>query len=288
MNTTLLKIFKRLFVLLVLCNISTAYAQMSGDSWQNVQQKGSGELTVAYYTCPGFIYENQQGKMDGICVDIMQDFKDYVQNKYGDEIKIKYKESSTHYPDFLKEVKNSSSGVVGIGNVSVTPERKQFLDFTNGYFKDLVVLYSHKSVPRIGDMESLAEELEGFEMVVLKGTTYEKLALKLKEEYMPELKINYIDSREEISPSVVNNPKMFTVADFTEYLDAVKKGLPIRSHLSSDAFPNNDLAFALPQNSDWQPIINEFLNDEYITSTQYRKIINDELGTAFVQFIKKI
>lgn len=265
-----------------------SFAQLNGDQWSKVKSTGKGELTICYYETPAFIFKNEQGKPEGICAEIFNDFKKYVENKYSVELTYNFVESEKQFSSFLNEVRQANHGVIGVGNVSVTEERKQQLRFTNPYFRNLTVFLTHKSAQKLHSLDDLADQFKGYKALVVKGSTYEKLIKEIKKEYMPSLQIEYVASGKLLLKEITSRPDTFTVTDFIEYYFAIKQHMPVRSHLSSKDLPYEKLAFIMPKNADWQGVFNEFLNERYTKSVQYRKIVNNHLGAAFVNLLDKI
>ena len=96
-----------------------------GDSWAKVNAEGAGTLACVYYETPGLIYKDpSSGQMKGVCADILSDFKDFVKNKYGKEITIRYVGQEQIFTNFLNESLKSPH-VLGVANVSITTERKK-------------------------------------------------------------------------------------------------------------------------------------------------------------------
>jgi hypothetical protein len=61
-----------------------------GDSWATVKSKGSGVLTVVYSEQFGLVAKDKDGKVKGVCVDILSDFARYIKEKYGKQLTIEY------------------------------------------------------------------------------------------------------------------------------------------------------------------------------------------------------
>lgn len=89
----------------------------------------------------------------------------------------------------------------------------------------------------------------------------------------------------EILKKISTNPKLFTILDFTEFVDATRKNLPVKRQNVSfgDA---EELAFVMSKQSDWDEVWKEFLTADYRRSVRYRKIIADNLGATFLSILK--
>jgi hypothetical protein len=108
---------------------------------------------------------------------------------------------------------------------------------------------------------------------------------KVKKDFWPELSIAYGPSGQEIIKKITSNPKLFTILDFTEFVDANRKRLPVKKQ-NVEFGSAEELAFIMSKQSDWDEIWKEFLTDEYRKSAKYRKNIADNLGSAFLSVLK--
>ncbi|HZB13487.1 MAG TPA: ABC transporter substrate-binding protein, partial [Chryseolinea sp.] len=79
-----------LFSALAFISHSTFSQKYQGDSWATVKANGSGVLTAVYSEQFGLVFKDKDGKVKGVCVDILSDFAKYVKEKYGKELTIKY------------------------------------------------------------------------------------------------------------------------------------------------------------------------------------------------------
>src|SRR5258706_4390125 len=124
---------KLLLVFLVVTKFVIAQ-KYKGDSLATVNSKGSGTLGVVYYPQPGLIYE-ENGKMKGVCTEILNDFAAFVQTKYGKKVTIQYLGAENDYRDFLK-VCQTTPDILGVTNVTITDERKKILKFTPAFLSN--------------------------------------------------------------------------------------------------------------------------------------------------------
>ncbi len=276
----------RYFLIVVILLLSgTGYSQKySGDSWAKIKSHGSGTLSCVFYETPGLVFRDpSSGEMKGVCVDVLSDFADYVNNKYGKKITIKFVGQEQIFTNFLNESLKSPH-VMGIANVSITTERKKYMAFSPPYMKNPMVLLTHKSAPSISELSEIRTKFQGFTAETITGSTHVRYINDIKENYYPDLKITYTTGGAVILDKLQTNTRLFTVLDFTEYFDAVKKQMPVKRH-AIDLGQPEELGFIMAKNSDWAPLWNEFLTTEYLTSIRYRKIIADNLGHAFLALV---
>lgn len=275
---------KTKLILLLLLAGSNVFSQKSdGDSWATVKSNGAGTLAVIYYEQAGLI-KDENGKPEGLCVEILKDFATFVQTKYQKKLTVKYIGKEPVFTNFLSTTQ-ASDNILGVTNVTITDERKKILKFTPPFISNPVVLLTHKDAPAVANLGELSKKLNGYSAEIIGGSTHVKYINKIKKENWPALSIAYGPSGPEILKKIETNPKLFTILDFTEFVDANRKRLPIKKQNIELGEPEQ-LAFIMSKKSDWDVIWKEFLTDDYRKSPKYRKIVSDNLGMAFLSVLK--
>jgi ABC-type amino acid transport substrate-binding protein len=275
---------KKLITILLFTTLTQVLAQNTvGDSWATIKTNGSGTLAVLYYEQAGLIQE-VNGKPEGLCVEILKDFVDFVQAKHNKKITLQYVGKEPVFTNFLSATQKSTN-LLGVTNVTITDERKKILKFTPPFISNPVVLLTHKEAPAIANFSELSKKLEGYSAEIIGGSTHVKYINKIKKENWPSLTITYGPSGQEIVKKIATNPKIFTILDFTEFVDATRKRLPIKKQNLEFGDPEQ-LAFVMSKRSDWDEIWKLFMTDEYRKSPKYRKNISDNLGMAFLSILK--
>lgn len=276
---------KLLFLIsFLVCTSSVVAQKYKGDSWSKVKSTGSGSLTVVYYEQPGLITKSSDGKMKGVCVDILADFKAYVKTKHQKEIIITYAGEEKEFSNFLK-VAQTIPNVLCVTNTSITEERKKIMKFTPPFMTTQLVLLTNKNTPSITSLKELTTTFKGFTGLVITGSTHEKYMNELKKRYNPGLEISYAPSSDLVIQNLSTNTKMFSILDFTEYIGVVRNKLPIKRQEVELGNPE-PLGFVMSKTSDWDEIWNEFLTDEYRKSVRYKEIIADNLGSSFLSLVR--
>ena len=115
--------------------------------------------------------EDVNGKPEGLCVEILKDFVDFVQKKYNKKITLQYVGKEAVFTDFLTTVQKSNN-LLGVTNVTITEERKKVLKFTPPFISNPVVLLTHKDAPTVSSLEDLPKKLTGFSAEILGGSTH--------------------------------------------------------------------------------------------------------------------
>jgi membrane-bound lytic murein transglycosylase MltF len=271
-----------LFVVLATIT-SQSFGQYKGDSWAQVKNSGSGTLTVVYYEQPGLI-QKVDGKMKGVCIDILSDFAAFVKTKYGKTIDINIAGEEKDFANFLK-VSYSTPNILGVTNTSITEERKKIMKFTPPYMSTQLVLLTNKNAPSIQSLSDLPKVYAGFTADVITGTTHVKRIEKIKRDYYPAMKVTYSSSSEGVLKNLAANTNVFSVLDFTEYVSVVRRKLPIKRQ-EIELGEAENLGFIMAKQSDWDVVWAEFLTPEYRKSIGFKKIISDNLGATFLNLIR--
>jgi ABC-type amino acid transport substrate-binding protein len=275
---------KHFLLVLLSFNCFLASAQKyHGDSWAKVKGAGKGTITIVYYEQPGLIYL-ENGKMKGMCADIISDFAEFVEKNYGKKVEIKYAGEEKVFTEFLKVVQGTKD-ILGVTNVTITEDRKKNLKFTPPFLSNPLVLLTHKDAPNIAAYADIGTKLQGYTAEIIGGSTHVKRMEKIKKDFAPALKINYVENGPAILKDIAANPKVFTILDFTEYVDAVRKNLPVKKQ-KLDLGDSENLAFIMSKQSDWEEPWNAFLTENYRKSSRYRKIVVDNLGATFLGIVK--
>jgi ABC-type amino acid transport substrate-binding protein len=278
--------FRKFIFLLVMMGLGiTAYNQkFQGDSWAKVKSSGSGTLTVVYAEQFGLIHKDKDGKIKGVCVDILSDFAQFIKTHHGKTIAIKYAEEIPVFSEFLTTCQNTPN-ILGVTNTTITEERKKVLKFSPAYMSNRQVMLTNNKAPSILSLKELPNKFSDFTAQVIAGSTHVMYVEKLKSEYIPGLKITQEKSGPAIIKNLVTNPKIFTIIDFTEFVDVVHKKLPIKRQMV-DVGVVEELGFIMSKQTDWDVPLKEFLTSDYRNSVAYRKIISENLGATFMNLVK--
>lgn len=258
----------------------------TGDTWASAKAKGEGSIALAYVETPGFVYKDNSGKLTGVCLDIMDDFVKYVSSKHGVKLNTKLTGDGSSFRGMYDNVKAAKGGVFGLGNVTITEERKKEIKFSDPFITNFAILITQSSVPTLANIEDISKTFAGMTAYTAKGTLNEARILELKRHY-PDLKIVNVSNSPETLEKVVSDPKGFAYLDLAFYLDGVKRKLGIKRHPIGDR-SSEQFGFIMPLNSDWQGIFNEFLAADggYTNSTSYRNILTKHLGETGVKLIQ--
>lgn len=263
-----------------LCTIDyAAIAQLKGDTFSSAKEKGTANIVYTYVNSAGFSYKNSTGEVQGICVDIMNEFAKYVEATENIKVNLKYKALPDHdnFPNYMRQIKNGQGGVFGLGNITITDERKKSYNFSDPFISNITILISHSSVPSLTSLDQIGTTFKGMKAYAERGTTNEIQINNIKSKYYPGLQIEYVNSSVGLLDKIVSDRKSFTNIDFTYYLAVLKQRMPIKRHQVGDQWAE-EFGIIMPKSNDWQDKMNEFFESGFIGGPEYRKIIARHLG----------
>lgn len=264
-----------------------AFSQFSGDTYASAKSNGKATWVLTYAEAPGFA-SKQNGQMKGITIDLMKRFKEYVEAKTSIDITVQVKANDpNNFTKFLKDVQTSKGGVFGLSNTTITNQRKQSFKFSPAYITNIGMVITHNSVATVSSADGFATSFKGMTAVTVKNSTNEQKILSLKKQYLPDLKIEYVNSFSEALDIVAKDPKKFADLDFTYYLSAVQAKKPVKRHPGGDE-TTEQFGIIMPKSNDWSGLLNDFMEEEFLNSVEYKKIISDNLGSSAMKYLEAL
>jgi putative glutamine transport system substrate-binding protein len=275
-----------LFFLLTLFGGSVVAQNYSGDSWANVKASKAGSISLAYVETPSFVYKDKAGNLTGICIDIMANFVNWVNASKGVKLTSHFVGDGTSFRGMYDKIKDSSGGVFGLGNVTITDERKREVKFSPPIITNFAILITQPSVPTLTKLEDIGKTFANMNAYTAKGTLNEKRILDLKQKYFPSMKITTTTTSQETLEKVFSDANGFAYLDLAFYIEAVQLKKPVKRHAVGDKAAEQ-FGIVLPQNSDWGPVLDEFFkaNGGYINTKEYKTILIKHLGEAGVKLL---
>ncbi|TNE68627.1 transporter substrate-binding domain-containing protein [bacterium] len=257
-----------------------------GVTWETAQQTKSGTVTIVYYPEEAFAYKDRQGRPTGVELDILSQFVSWVRNAKGVDLEVEWVAQSD-FEKLYNDVKSSSGGVIGAGNITITDARKKELQFSPAYLNNIAVLYSNSASPDLKTLDQIGTTFKGMSAVVHKGTTHVETLNELKQKYFPSFSIKQVNSDEEAINQVIADPKLFSYTDLSNYWLAQKENKPIKRHPVGDK-TTEQFGFILPLNSDWEPLLKEFFNlgSGYRSNVTYKRILMRHLGSEVTKMLE--
>ena len=270
-------------------SVVSSFAQSyTGDTWAQAKAKGEAKISLAYVETFGFVYR-ENGKLTGVCVDIMNDFIKYVNEKKNVKLTAEFVGDGESFKGMYDKVKASSGGVFGLGNITITDERKREVKFSPPYITNLAFLITQNDVATLAKMEDLPTTFGKLTAYTAKGTLNEKRIYELKQKYFPGMKITLTATSQETLEKITAGSDGFAYLDLAFYLEAVQQRKPVKRHPVGDK-ASEQFGFAMPLNSDWSPVLEEFFkaNGGYRNSTEYKSILRKHLGETGMKLLQSV
>jgi len=185
------------------------------------------------------------------------------------------------------KVKSASGGVFGLGNITITEERKKEIKFSPPFITNFAILITHNEVTSLAKLEDLPTTFSKLTAYTAKGTLNEKRINELKQKYFPAMKVTYTSTSQETLEKIIADDNGFAYLDLAFYLEAIQLHKSLKRHPIGDQSAEK-FGFIMPLNSDWQPVLEEFFkaNGGYTNSAQYKSILTKHLGDTGVKLLQ--
>ncbi len=277
---------KLLFAALLTAGAVSAQT-FTGDTWNSVKSSKTGTISLVYVETPSFVYKDKNGELTGICVDIMHDFVAWVNANKGVKLTSKFVGDGSNFKAMYDKTKASSGGVFGLGNVTITDERKREVKFSPPIITNFAILITQPSVPTLAKLEDISKTFANFTAYTAKGTLNEKRIADLKSKYYPGLKVTTTTTSQETLEKVFADPTGVAYLDLAFYIEAVQLKKPVKRHPVGDKAAEQ-FGIVMPLNSDWAPVLDEFFkaNGGYANTKEYKTILIKHLGESGVKLLQ--
>ena len=254
-------------------------AVLRGDSWAATQRAGRGTVTLAYYyPLEGFAYLDSDGKVAGVMIELMDQFKSYLKNVRNVDVDYRHV-AYDDFPRFYAAVREGQGGVIGLAGTTITEERKKEVTFGPPFFSSMPVLVTNAAVPDVTSRERIPTEFAGFTALAFRGTTLDALTRRFKAERWPSLAVESVPTFHEITDRLSRDPKAFAFLDLNVFWVQRKAGARIKRHRAADG-PHEEFGFTMPLGSDWAAPLADFFasGGGYRNSRAYRQLLIKHLG----------
>lgn len=274
-------------IMLLMMAITACNTKIEGDSFEQSLKNGAANLKIVYVPAPGFAYYDDNGELTGVSIDIMQEFADFVHYAQGIEITYEFI-PETSFSTFYSMVKNARGGVFGLGNVTITEQRRLEIGFSPPYLTNIAVLISHKDIPTLRELHTISEDFHGLKGLAFEATLHETRIKNLRDTYWQDMEISFANSNSEILNRVAETQNYFGYIDIYNYWRAAEAGAPLKLHPMADQ-ASERFGVIMPLNSDWGAIITSFFDQGqgFRTSRTYRSILEKHLGHELTEKLER-
>lgn len=152
--------------------------------------------------------------------------------------------------------------------------------------KNVLVMATNPNVAPLSSLVDIGTAFSGMTAVCVKSSTYQARLESIKEEYFPEMSIEFVQSELEAFEKIVNDDSYFALFDLLLYLEFYKKKYPIKRH-KVDLDQGKDMfGIVMPLNSDWKSVLDEFFESGFLESPRYKEIVAANLGRSAVKLVE--
>jgi ABC-type amino acid transport substrate-binding protein len=253
-----------------------------GDSYLVARAAGEGTVRVLFVPAEGFAFRTETGELSGVTVEIARDFQRWLGEHHGVDLNLQFVEEPD-WRTFYGRVRDASGGVMGLGNVTITEQRREELQFSPPYLTNVAVLITHSETPELAAMDAVAETFAGLTPLAFEGTLHETRLAAIRERHAPDHELAFATANDEIIERVASG-EYYAYVDAYNYWRARERGTPLRRHSVADD-PGEEFGIILPLDSDWTAPLAEFFAHDggYRNSPRYRTLLVEHLGEGVAE-----
>jgi signal transduction histidine kinase/ABC-type amino acid transport substrate-binding protein len=262
-----------------------AHGQSLSNTWSEVKAYGGGTLVIAYSENSPFIYNDAQGKLAGIEFEIMEEWVRFLDDKYGVKLNLEY-EHLYDFASLIDTLKNSRRPILGIASISSLEERKKDFKISDPYMPDIEIIISSRVFSSVSSLGEFADMVKNNRAITVTNSTFERDILELKKDYFPDIKIEYVRHVDFLIEAISNADDAWGYVSLPNYLAYYKNGKDI-SRQRFFMVENPGLSIATTLSSDWDTVLNEFIEDSRFKPL-LDQLIEKHLGKAFGEVVASI
>jgi ABC-type amino acid transport substrate-binding protein len=202
-------------------------------------------------------------------------------------ITVKYN-SFNDFDLFYSITKKAPKNTIGLGAITVSPERAKEVDFSASYLKNVAFCITNGNAPDIKTKASgdILKGLGSMTALTIPGTSLSKYVNELKKTHIKDLKIVNHTSQVKMLDEVSKNVLNFAYVDAIEFWFYLKnnpqKFLKMQKVLNQS---KEELAFVMPKGSQHKALFNEFFSGPtgFKNNRNYRAILEKYVGSYMTQ-----
>jgi ABC-type amino acid transport substrate-binding protein len=251
----------------------------SGDAWVDVEESGRGVVRVIYVPSPGFAAENEAGELTGMTVEMMRMFASWLESERGIYLAMEFV-AEPDWSTMYARVREGIDGVFGLGNVTITSDRREEVRFSPPYMTNVAVLITHEDVPELESMNRIGQVFADLDPLAYEGTLHHTRLQSIRDAHMPGRRIALERSNEAILERVETGD-YFAYLDGYNFFRARDAGAALRHHpVANDAA--EEFGIIMPRGSDWEEPLEAFFrqNGGFVGSPTYEQLLTTHLGQS--------
>lgn len=260
----------------------------------------SKTLNIYFYEQPVMFFKSDKtGEYAGVEADILKEFLKWCEEKKKIKVTAKYYPYKS-FNDFYSALKSAPANSLGAGTVTINDARRQDFDFSAPYLKNVAVFVSHGSLPTFAapsselvdagtkpPVHSLSPGGNGPLIgLVEKGSVHADYMKYFITQYAPSTTLQPVNGN--LAEILASDPKYVAYMDIVTYRELLRKTDKYFKMHRALSRSGENFGFALPKNSEWQPLINEFMEGGFgFTATRrYEEILETYLGYEVIRTVE--
>lgn len=253
-----------------------------GTTFQQAQQQRSANLKVIYVPAPGFAYK-ENGQLTGVTVEIMRDFQRWFERYHGIQLELNF-DADENWSNMYQRVQNANGGVFGLGNVTITSERREELSFSPPYLYNVAVLVTPDHIETIESPDRFPLLIQELQPLAFAGTLHEVRIRQLRDSYHPEQELTRVNSNQAVIDGAATD--YYSYVDAYNFYRAVDEGVTIKYHPEFNQ-EGERFGIIMPHNNDWNTLLTAFFAAEggYLTTPRYADLLNRHLGNGVADIL---
>lgn len=262
----------------------TTETTLSSD-WNSVAEHGKGLMTVLYVPAEGFAYSEENGEPTGFTVALLEDFARFLELEYNIVLELEFTQIDD-WTEFYNTVTESPDGTIGMGNVTITEERRQELTFSPPYMTNIASLISHTARSPVTDPTKMSRVFSGLNALAFEGTLHEERLRDLVDRYHPTAEIEFAHSNDEIIRRAGDSDSYFAYIDIYNYWRAKDRDAEIQRHRIFDKAAEQ-FGYIMPKSTSWEQILTEYFERDsgLLHSERYRDMMTEHLGEGLTDLL---
>ncbi|MEO9870975.1 ATP-binding protein [Ekhidna sp.] len=270
------------FILIII--LGSIHCHGNGDDWVKILKEEKGVVEFYWYPSNEET-EKSLNIIDGIEHDLAIAFIEFISKKYKVSIELKWLEVES-FEGVLETIKNAKGGTFGASSISITEERKKFLNFTEPFMADVAVLVSNNYLPTALTEDELRRILTGNTGISIANTTLDQSLRKLQKQLGIEFEIEYETNSGKIIDRITKQTRSFGYVDIANFLDAIGQNIDVKRQFFYPV-KLEGLAMIYPKGSDWQKPVEDYFNSPQFELDKFR-VISKYLGSNASEIIGRI
>jgi ABC-type amino acid transport substrate-binding protein len=275
---------KQLLSVFIILLSFQSFAQST--QYKNNAVSKQGTMVVEYLENYPYAYKDKNGDLTGVEIDIIKQYVKWLKEKKGMDVVVSYN-GYNDFAQFYSDVRNIRNASMGAGTVTITSDRAREVRFSSPYLKNKPLLISSINIPTLTDISRIAEAFDGKIAVIVKGSVHEKWINKIKAEYWPSLRVDYVESPAKVIEMISASEDYFGYLDLVTYWAALQgNSKPLKLHrLNQSSYEN--FGFIFPKDSQWYSTFNEFFDSGlgFPATQAYTDILKKHLGEEIISSV---